>query len=58
MDMVIKESMRLYPSAPSTIRKLNQRADIGGFSIPEGTIIMVKVKHILNIAKLLNYKNK
>ena len=41
MNMVVKESMRLYPSAPSTFRKLNKTSDIGGYSIPEGTVVMV-----------------
>ncbi|XP_067952041.1 cholesterol 24-hydroxylase-like [Watersipora subatra] len=41
MDMVIRESMRLYPTAPSTFRKLNRSCDIGGYRIPEKTIVMV-----------------
>lgn len=42
MNMVMKESMRLYPTAPSTFRKLKKTCDIGGYTISEKTVVMVK----------------
>lgn len=43
MNMVIKETMRLYPTAASTFRKLNRRCDIAGYSVPAETTCMVRI---------------
>ena len=49
MSMVMKESMRLYPTAPSTFRKLNKPSDIAGYLIPQNTIIMVTWSTIIKV---------
>lgn len=41
MTMVMKESMRLYPTAPSTFRKTSHSCNIGGYDVPVATMIMV-----------------
>ena len=52
MNMVIKESMRLYPTAPSTFRKLDRVSNIGGYDIPRNTIVMVGNLECLDLRKI------
>jgi cytochrome P450 len=40
-DMVIKESMRLYPPIPSFARQANEDMEIGGYTVPKGLIISI-----------------
>lgn len=41
LDMVIKETLRLYPPAPNTFRENKTDIEIQGYKIPAGTGIMV-----------------
>ena len=36
LDAVMKEIMRLYPSAPMTLRTLHKDHSIAGYLVPEG----------------------
>jgi cytochrome P450 len=38
--MVIKEAMRLYPPVVELIREASQDCEIGGYSIPKGTMLV------------------
>jgi cytochrome P450 len=40
-DMVIKESMRLYPPIPSFGRQAVEASEIGGYPVPKGLIILL-----------------
>jgi cytochrome P450 len=40
-NMVIKESMRLYPAVPSLSREAAKDCEIGGYWIPAGCMIMI-----------------
>ena len=48
LDMVLKESLRLYPSVPSVMRELTEEAVIGNVSLPAGTSISVEIQLLLN----------
>nr|XP_036231701.1 uncharacterized protein LOC106622644 [Bactrocera oleae] len=37
MELVIKETLRLFPSVPFIVRTLLEQTEIGGFQIPPGT---------------------
>ncbi len=41
LDMVVKESMRLYPPAWAQVRYTQSDFEYGGYSIPRGTVIML-----------------
>ncbi|XP_058797636.1 cytochrome P450 4C1-like isoform X2 [Phymastichus coffea] len=43
LDRVIKEVLRLYPSAPLIGRKLDKDAVIDGYSIPKNTILNIHI---------------
>ncbi|XP_049937612.1 cytochrome P450 4C1-like [Schistocerca serialis cubense] len=45
LEMVIKESLRLYPSVPFIARKATQDVEIGGYNIPEGTMLTMNIIH-------------
>lgn len=40
-DLVIKESMRLYPAVPTIGREATKDCEIGGYTIPEGYAIII-----------------
>ena len=41
LELVIKESLRLYPSAPFIGRKITEEVTLGDVIIPEGTTMMI-----------------
>ncbi|XP_064622851.1 cholesterol 24-hydroxylase-like [Lineus longissimus] len=41
MNMVLRESLRLYPPSPMTFRKTLQTQDIGGYTMPSGTTVLL-----------------
>lgn len=41
LDMVVKETLRLYPPVPVTSRALRQNCVIGGYEIPAGSDVLV-----------------
>ncbi|XP_049837545.1 cytochrome P450 4C1-like isoform X2 [Schistocerca gregaria] len=45
LEMVIKESLRLYPSVPFIGRKATQDIQIAGYNIPEGTTLTLHIYH-------------
>lgn len=47
LEMVVKESMRLYPPAWTTSREAQEDIELGGYSIPKGSIIMT-VMYVLH----------
>ena len=46
-DMVIKESMRLYPPIPSIAREAKEDLMIGGYPVPKGMIITIS-PHVIH----------
>jgi len=42
-EMVIKESMRLYPPAPSVGREPIQYLELGGYTIPKGALLTLSI---------------
>ena len=40
-DQVFEETLRLYPPAPSTVKTAPAGFVLGGYAIPEGTMISV-----------------
>ena len=45
LDRVVKESMRVLPSAPWNWRVLSQPTEFGGYTLPAGTEIFVSIYH-------------
>ena len=43
LEMVLKESLRLYPSVPGIGRVLTEDVDVEGVTIPAGTQVMVSI---------------
>jgi len=43
LDMVLKESMRIYPSAPVVSRHLNEDLQMGDFVLPKGTDVVMSI---------------
>jgi cytochrome P450 len=41
MNMVLRESLRLYPPSPMSFRKTLKTQDIGGYTMPAGTTVLV-----------------
>ncbi|XP_036333127.1 probable cytochrome P450 4e1 isoform X1 [Rhagoletis pomonella] len=39
LELILKETLRLYPSVPFIVRTLQEQTEIGGFQIPAGTSI-------------------
>ena len=46
LDMVIQESLRMYPPAPRTSRHTNKSITIGGVLIPKGAQLDIPILHI------------
>ncbi|KAI1307577.1 Cytochrome P450 4c3 [Halotydeus destructor] len=47
LEMVIKESLRMSPSAPTVVRKLSEPIEINGHVIPEGISVFMMI-HLLH----------
>lgn len=47
----IKESIRLYPIGPGTIRRTNQDLEIDGYLIPKGTDFSINTETLMREAK-------
>lgn len=43
LEMVIKESMRLYPPAWITTREVQETFELGGYTIPQGSLVMTSL---------------
>jgi len=43
LDAVCRESLRMHPVAPGVARRLARPMDLGGFSVPEGDVVMACV---------------
>ena len=46
LDMVIQESLRLYPPVPGTDRQCTKTCTVGDFVIPEGVVVRIPIWHI------------
>ncbi|ENN78040.1 hypothetical protein YQE_05477, partial [Dendroctonus ponderosae] len=46
LQMVLKETLRLFPIAPLLLRKVSQNIEIDGFNIPAGTSLVVSIQNI------------
>ena len=46
LDMVIQESLRLYPPVPETVRQCTKTCTVGDFVIPEGVVVRIPIWHI------------
>ena len=49
LQAVVKETLRLYPPLPVTTRKCYQSCKIGGFEIPQETMVLIKLYAIMKI---------
>lgn len=47
----IKESIRLYPIGPGTMRRTNQELEIGGYRIPKGTDFAMNTEALMRESK-------
>jgi len=43
LDAVCREALRMHPVAPGVARRLARAMDLGGFSVPEGGVVMACV---------------
>ena len=46
LDMVVQESLRLYPPAPETVRQCANTCTVGDFVIPKGVVVSIPIWHI------------
>ena len=46
LDIVIQESLRLYPPAPATTRYCNETTTIGQVTLPKGAQVTIPIWHI------------
>ena len=46
LDMVIQESLRVFPPAYFTNRYCNKTTRVGGLTVPEGTLVSIPIWHI------------
>ncbi|CAL1374684.1 unnamed protein product [Linum trigynum] len=47
LQCVVKESMRLHPPAPMSVRKATDDAELKGYDVPKGTMVMINVWAIM-----------
>ncbi|XP_052863438.1 uncharacterized protein LOC128270072 [Anopheles cruzii] len=45
LEMIIKESLRLYPPAPIIARRFTEDVDLGGTKVPEGSNFNIGIMH-------------
>lgn len=43
MEMVIKETMRLFPTGPSVARTNDEEIEVGGYLVPKDSIILMSL---------------
>ena len=58
LDMVVKESLRLYPPAPSIARFCNKTCRVGDIVIPEGFHVNIPIYHIHHDPQHWKYPEK
>lgn len=46
-DMIIKESMRLYPPIPAIARQATEALEVGGYPVPKGMMVIIS-PHVLH----------
>ncbi|XP_012260587.3 cytochrome P450 4C1-like [Athalia rosae] len=46
LERVIKETLRLYPSAPAVARVATEDLEVAGYKIPKGTTIDLQIHHV------------
>ena len=58
LDGVIREALRLLPPAPWTTRIAAEDAEIGGYSIPRGTEVVLSIFHTHRVEPIYEEPNK
>ncbi|KAL0006729.1 hypothetical protein SO802_008231 [Lithocarpus litseifolius] len=58
LQAVVKETLRLYPPLPVTTRKCRQSCEIGGFEIPQETMVLINMYAIMRDPDLWNNPNE
>ena len=58
LQVVVKETLRLYPPLPVTTRKCRQSCKIGGFEIPQETMVLINLYGIMRDPDLWNNPNE
>ncbi|KAM3686240.1 hypothetical protein ACJW31_11G183000 [Castanea mollissima] len=58
LQAVVKETLRLYPPLPVTTRKCRQNCEIGGFEIPQETVVLINLYVIMRDPELWNNPNE
>lgn len=58
LQAVVKETLRLYPSAPVTIRETRQSCNIRGYDVPQKTIVAINLFAIMRDPELWSQPNE
>ena len=58
LQAVVKKTLRLYPPLPMTTRKCRQSCKIGGFEIPQETMVLINLYGIMRYPNLWNNPNE
>ncbi|XP_075644400.1 cytochrome P450 705A22-like [Castanea sativa] len=58
LQAVVKETLRLYPPLPVTTRKCRQNCEIGGFEIPQETVVLINLYVIMRDPELWDNPNE